>query len=878
MANYTCTTDMTLEACITAGPMNSGDDLTINNGATVTCDRTPSILIGTVNINYGKLLIDGVNIGTGNMINFVGEYQATINAYGQGTFDVNGKWYNIGTTNGTNAQTFNLATYYDSSFCVDVVPMIQVETGRRIDFDNGVGVTPAVDDFMYKSSDRKVMGRIVEVQSTYIVVKYLTGTLADNDEIQIRKIIDNNGPDLQKSWTADVNNASGDIKEAGIYQEFGNSVINGISQLSAFHHQVGGFVFANIFQSTTLTMGTATGATGGFVPPSGCNVRIPNVHFSTSNLTNYASNNTYQDGSTNEYNRYNLGTANAGKVNLNICNVGSSFFGCSSANEFKCYNVGATVAIGSTIAGTKTIYHNCCVCGDPLDLATNVTPFMLSDLPNGTEVIDCMCVTGACGHTMNVASSLDVTITGCIVSDAGSGTNIQIRCPKYTFIRCDGVALANNIAINSNNASTYPFMQIQTVYNLTSNMFIIGTQNNTTQTTIFSGITIAEFSKNIKIIGVEAIATGIPGRWFFQLDDVIDTKIRCCGMIDDPVDFGTQSREMLYIGGSSVNFGIARCWKKNGMVKTFSNLSANILGYELVNCGVDYASSFRPFGFDAVQFKGLSAGSGYIGQNTGIDDSYPANYGYQFHEGFRSDTVGYITCINKPPSNDIDYVTITSGSPMFYNDGTLDMVSGDVIEIECNCFIRGHISFPGTYTSVSNAWANWGDNNWTNVTVDFQYDIGSGWNGTWLNARTASNWTGITIPAATGVKLKYRYTATGTSADMNMFVIDTATTIAHRKANYYTIDQNECEITLNGIVVGSRYWIYDSDTSTELAEGTATSTTQVVNAAVPDTHNLLIRVRKSSAPTKYFPFTTNAIANTTSINVAIIQTEDGIAT
>ena len=794
MANYTCTSDMSLEQCITNGSMVNGENLTINSGAKVTCDRTPSILIGIVNINQGELFIDGTNISSGNMINFVGEYGQTINAYGQGLFNVDGMWYNIGTTDGTNAQVFNLSTYYDSSFCVDVLPMIQIETGRRINYSTFSANSPSIDDWIYKSSNRSVMGRIVSTGVNYVVVKFLTGSLVNGDSIEIRKIVDDNGPDLQKAWSGTVNHASGDIREPGVYQEFGNSVVNGISHIGAFHHGIGGFVFSNIFQSTTLTMGTASGTTGGFVPPSGCNVRVPNVHFSTSNITNYTSNNTYHDGGTQEYNRYNLGTSNGGKVNLNLCNVGSSFFGCSAANEFKCYNVGATISIGSTIAGTKTIYHNSCVCADPLDLAGNNQPFHLTDLANGTEVKDCYSVSAACIYSFDISSSVDINISGCIVSDAGQGTNIAIRGPKYRFIRSKNIIFNNNAAIGNNSSSTYPIIFVQTCENFSLNHFIFSsTQSETTQTNNIPGFVVSEMSKDIEFIGMEMIGLGVPGRWFFQIDDVTDLRVRCIGLIDDQIDFGAYADEFIYIGGSCEKIDVARCWKKNGGIKNFSNAASNSKNIRIVNSSADYASLFRPSAVDNVLWKGVHAGSGNPGGTTGIEDTIAANYGYQFTDGFRSDTIGYIVCNNKAPSTDINYVTIIAGNPLFYNNGYLNMVSGDIIEIEMSYFARGHISFSGTYTS-SVAQSVWNANEWTNITVDFQYDVGSGWNGTWLNARTATNWTGISIIAATGVKLKYRYTATGIQNYMSMFIIDTVTSIAIQKSNYYTIDQNLVEV------------------------------------------------------------------------------------
>ncbi len=94
----------------------------------------------------------------------------------------------------------------------------------------------------------------------------------------------------------------------------------------------------------------------------------------------------------------------------------------------------------------------------------------------------------------------------------------------------------------------------------------------------------------------------------------------------------------------------------------------------------------------------------------------------------------------------------------------------------------------------------------------------------------------------------------------------------------YPIDQVECDVVLNGIVVDSRYWIYDSDTDTELADGTASADPVTETITVPSGTNLLIRVRKSSAGVKYEPFITTAVTNTTEINVAIIQQVDEIAT
>jgi hypothetical protein len=61
MADYTATMDMTLEQAIANGSMGYRDDLTIKDGATVTCTQTPSACIGRVYVRHGEFVIDGAS-------------------------------------------------------------------------------------------------------------------------------------------------------------------------------------------------------------------------------------------------------------------------------------------------------------------------------------------------------------------------------------------------------------------------------------------------------------------------------------------------------------------------------------------------------------------------------------------------------------------------------------------------------------------------------------------------------------------------------------------------------------------------------------------------------------------------------------------------
>jgi len=416
MANKTITSNTDMETLIATG-LNSGENITINSGAVLTCTETPSVLIGRVTINQGELHIDGTNISSDNLINFVGEgglisgaNDETITINGQGKLTITGDWFDIGTTNGTNSQVIDLSTatgsaYWEkdgADFCVDVIPMLQIETGRRIDYDNAVGTTPEVGDWIYLTSDRTVMGKVKSVGTGYLVVWLLTGSLSDNDAIQCRKVVDNYGPDMQISWTANVNNASGDIKEAGVYMEFGNARCAGTNYISSFGNGLGGLVFIHEFQSTDLTLGSNTGSGfGGFVPPSGCNIRVPNVIVNTSSLTDESSGTPYPDGeafgcatNNNETEWYQIECSAGGEIDMSVCNWGNAFTNDNQASKCDCEYVGTVINIGSNIAGSRTSYHHCVVCQSIETNARNNQYYFgnVQDLVSGADVTFCMAV------------------------------------------------------------------------------------------------------------------------------------------------------------------------------------------------------------------------------------------------------------------------------------------------------------------------------------------------------------------------------------------------------------------------------------------------------------------------------------------------------
>ena len=684
MSNQTVTSNLTIEQIISNGLL-SGENITINKGAVVTCTETPSVLIGAVTINRGELHIDGLNITSGNVINFVGEggllnasNDQTITVYGQGKLNITGDWFDIGTTNGSDNQVIDLSTatgvgYWNKGgvdFCVDAIPMIQIETGRRIDFDNTTGTLPSVGDWIYKTSDREQMGKIKEIGSNYLIVWAFTGTLADDDAIQCRKVVDNIGPSLEISWTASVNNASGDIKADGVYMEFGNCRSNGVNYMSSFGVGFGGLVFHHAFQGTDLTLG---GATGGFKAPSGCNIRVPNVIVNTSSLADESSGNPYASGlafgcghNDAESAWYQLEFSSGGEIYMSVCNWGNAYTQDAGASKYDVEYSGFVVGVGSNIAGSKTTFNHVLTCqSTEVEAEAAIALFgAIQDTVNGSDITFCTNIAPriANRNLFGGITSLDVHISDCIFTSANGGTPQSNRAQAYIFTTVTNGSCKNNMFFGNNDAEQNQAVSIATSSNITvENIMVSCTQEQTPHSTDIDTFRVNN-SSNVKFIGVHFIGTGVGGGEMFMLTDVSDVKIRAIGMIDDKV-MG-QGRAVVSVAGLCNGIDVARCWcdKTSTVFEEFIVVPATAKNVTVQNCSHKYLAEVQISGTD-TKFKGISGGSGAVSSTTGWEDALIGSYGRSIHDAFESDTTGALACVMITPSTAINDTTITSGNP-----------------------------------------------------------------------------------------------------------------------------------------------------------------------------------------------------------------------
>ncbi len=105
---------------------------------------------------------------------------------------------------------------------------------------------------------------------------------------------------------------------------------------------------------------------------------------------------------------------------------------------------------------------------------------------------------------------------------------------------------------------------------------------------------------------------------------------------------------------------------------------------------------------------------------------------------------------------------------------------------------------------------------WGNHDIYFQYDIGAGWSGTWLDL-TAANLSGVgAINPAIGVKLKYRVVCdTASTTNVITYIrVQTDSTLAAQTDNLYPLDVNT--VTFTGLPTGCDMVVLSAGTSTVL--------------------------------------------------------------
>ena len=194
---------------------------------------------------------------------------------------------------------------------------------------------------------------------------------------------------------------------------------------------------------------------------------------------------------------------------------------------------------------------------------------------------------------------------------------------------------------------------------------------------------------------------------------------------------------------------------------------------------------------------------------TGATTGQVSVYGTHFKDSFTSATVGKMEIIcNEPTSATAAQVTVTGGTPRWNSSGQVALTAvNDEVTWEMPYFAKGH-------TALANSAPTPTGTNTGNVTYEFQYNFGGGYNGTWLTLNATNQNAAGAIDPAVGFKLKVRARCNTANAGnlLTQIAIPTVTTSVAQGGNPYPLDV--VTLTLTGLVSGSDIVILQAGTET----------------------------------------------------------------
>lgn len=259
----------------------------------------------------------------------------------------------------------------------------------------------------------------------------------------------------------------------------------------------------------------------------------------------------------------------------------------------------------------------------------------------------------------------------------------------------------------------------------------------------------------------------------------------------------------LNIGGNNDDIKFKRCYftlTRTGPWATI-NSDTNVL---IENVSGDYADTSVVASLNTVA-KGCALTSSTTGQ--------VSVYGSHWIDRFTSATAGMIEILcNEPTVDSAAQCQIITGTPQFNSSGSALMTVGSQEIIwEMPYFALGH-------TALANSAMTLTGTNTGNLTYTFQYNKGIGYNGTWLTVN-AANLSGVgVIDPAIGIKIKLKAVCSVASAGniLTNVRIVTVTTSTAQSTNRYPLSTNT--VTFTGLPTATDIVVLSAGTTNVLKQ------------------------------------------------------------
>lgn len=284
-----------------------------------------------------------------------------------------------------------------------------------------------------------------------------------------------------------------------------------------------------------------------------------------------------------------------------------------------------------------------------------------------------------------------------------------------------------------------------------------------------------------------------------------DSTLRNIGSYASPLSLGSANASGVLLNGGGNNDGIRmqRLYVSNTRTGPWAFVNSDN-GVEITDVKADYADTSVIASLNTIA-KAVSL--------TGATTGQTSVYGTHWKDSFTSATVGKIEILcNEPSAETAAQCAITSGLPQFNSAGQVALtVVGQQVTWEMPHFARGH-------TALANLAATLTGTNTGNVTYEFQCDKGTGYGGSWLTLNAANLTAQGAIDPAIGVRLKVRATCATANAGnlLTNIAIPTVTTSVAQGGNPYSLDV--LTLTLTGLPAGTDIVILQAGTDVILTQ------------------------------------------------------------
>lgn len=849
MANQTITTDTNHDALIGRLP---GEDITINSGAVLTIDSMPQHtamgILGDIQINNGEIRIDGRYVrevvyssGSG-ALPAVGATVTWNSSAGSGKV--------IRLNSGTNASGIMTITVQSGSNPTGTITngswsatLVSEKVGLLMVFG---------EDQVWDALDATATLRIT---GDWYQIGVGDGTNSQSITLPhsgIQHAIwveTGNGTNVFEIWHRVYNGGDSSVFFDSL-SDWGNTFESG-------------YVFAHVPGTSTLTFGTSS---NGGAPANGARIRIPNVHMGTTTtaspfaevisltLANYLE---ILDSAVSEnvaIDHLNASTVQCSLVQTNNVTIADSSFGLwNTANFINRNNAAVSISNCAFISGNS-------LAGDSISMG-----WIILDNVGGITLSDCVWyggVNGTNANTVALTTMANITFNGInkIVSNQqDENTMTCIRATTSSVVTFNGQLITLNGGIITSTGCVDWYIEDFRWGQLTSRG---STEDSITVLNLGA-------TDTLTIDGGQPVSGGATTRdmnavWCL-LNDCANITVRNFGTLTNKIDCGGRGTSVVSLTGITNNCKFQRLFFTNRNTASPFLQVNSCADITFENCSCDYNDELEPFA-NRCLMKGVHGASGNIGSATGVEDDYVNVLASIFMDYFKSDTTGSIGLVfNERGQKHLADVSIDNGNPIWNGIGDLLMPSlADQVTFTFPYQVLGHTGFQNVQAHIIGVNAGTIGVNWGNFSIEYALDTGSGFGA--FKVASGANLSAETIsPEGFGLKIRIKVTTANSTNNLRGLALLTTTTLADQAANLYPLDV--VTITLNNVVTGSVYEVFNVTTAETLTTGihsSPPSTPISISTYASNNDIIRVRVRKSSASSKYLPFESqSAVSNLT---------------